>query len=199
LRNIPCHCKGFKTFHSYRFDDKTSNIAKLQTAHSDYELELEYGVIGSGKPDKKHLMTMYGTCVSLLKVIQQSSFLVTNTISNNLIEYYKQILGIDGQLNGLYARQAVSLEIQHVTELLPNKYAVTDKDGERSQLIIHDLAVYVFIEFKCFEHWVYPSKSAHYNGSLLDGEYIYIPLTTIHVLIFDCILCGNQDMRNMFN
>lgn len=178
----------------------TNDIRKLNTMYSNYELEIEYGVFGNKKNDKKYLMKIYETSETLLKLLQQSSFLISNKKTDEIINYYKDLMGITDKINNLVARQPVSLEIQHVTEILPNRYAVTDKaDGDRYFLIIYKNAVYLISSNLNVKDTgiLLDDSLTKYNGSIIDGEYIYISSEKRHLyMAFDCLRNGDKDMRS---
>jgi len=184
----------------------TNNLKHLDQTYSNYELEIEYGLKNSsdskkGVVKKEHLDLMYGTAESLLKLIQQSSFLITTLKEQEVVEYYKEQLGVTEQIGNLVARQPISLEIQHVTEIIPNKYCVTDKaDGDRYHMIIFNNGVYLISTNLNVKDTgiILDKKLSQYNGTVLDGEYIFIPSEHRHLfMIFDCLKVGDKDMRQI--
>jgi SAM-dependent methyltransferase len=184
-------------------DTKTSSQRNhILTIPSNYELEIEFGVYKDKvKPSKETLELIYTHGEQLLKVLQQSKFIIGETKRQEIIEYYKEISGIKKNITKLAGRKAISLEIQHLSEILPNKYAVTDKaDGDRYFLIIYKNNVYL-ISFSNLivkdTGIVLDKKLEKYNGSLLDGEYIYLPKKKRHLFMaFDCLRNGGRDIRN---
>jgi SAM-dependent methyltransferase len=179
----------------------TKDIHKLNTTVSNYELEIEYGATNAKAVNKSHLNTLYSTAESLLKLIQQSQFIIGSTQSAKVIQYYKDMTNADGNISNLVARQPVSLEIQHTTEYLPDKYAVTDKaDGDRYFLIIYNSCVYLISTNLIVKDTgiVLDKKLEKYNGTILDGEYIFIAKERRHVyMTFDCLRSGATDIRSM--
>jgi len=178
----------------------TRDVRKISSIYSNYELELEYGIKKQGGNKSEHLNTMYQSSENLLKMAHQSSFIIGNEQSEKDLKYYKQILNVDQKSTSLAGRQAISLEIQHVTELLPNKYAVTDKaDGDRYFLVIYEFGVYLISSNLNVKDTgiLLDKKYEQYNGTVLDGEFIYIPKERRHVfMVFDCLRNGQTDMRN---
>lgn len=177
----------------------TKDIRRINDVSSNYELEIEYGVKGSGKPKKEHLDTMYTVAENLMKFIQQSAFIIGNAMSDKIIQYYKELSNIETNIHNLVARQPVSLEIQHVTEIVPDRYAVTDKaDGDRGIIIIYQKGVY-FVNTNLTVKdtgMILDKKLEKYNGTILDGEYVYIPKEKRHVFMtFDCIRNGADDLK----
>jgi SAM-dependent methyltransferase len=179
----------------------TKDLRRLNTTSSNYELELEYGATNAKSVNKEHLNVMYNMTENLLKLIQQSLFIIGSNQSNKVIKYYKDMTGVDATVTNLVGRQAVSLEIQHTTELLPNRYAVTDKaDGERCFLIIYENGVYIINTNLVVKDTgiILDKKTEHYNGTILDGEYVYLSREKRHLFMaFDCIRNGNNDLRTV--
>jgi hypothetical protein len=178
----------------------TKDFSYLFTTASNYELEIEYGLKKSGKQKKEQLQSIYSTAESLLKYLQQSMFIIGNKRSDSVVQYYKAISNIDGNIGNLVARQPVSLEIQHVTEILPNKYAVSDKaDGDRYFLIIYQNSIYLINTNMIVKDTgiVLDKELENYNGTILDGEYIYVSKERRHLyMTFDCLRSGSKDMKS---
>ena len=84
-----------------------SDIKKLGSIYSNYELEIEYG--SDSKPDVSHLKSMYSMTESLLKLLQQSAFIVGNKQAQEVVRFYRDATGVSEETFGLVARQPVSL------------------------------------------------------------------------------------------
>lgn len=181
----------------------TKDIKKIGTTISNYELEIEYGVTAAKSVNKAHLDTLYNTAESLLKLIQQSSFIIGASQSEKVIQYYKDMTNAEANSSNLVARQPVSIEIQHTTEIIPDKYAVSDKaDGDRYFLIIYNNCVYLISTNLIVKDTgiVLDKKLEKYNGTILDGEYIFLAKEKRHAfMVFDCLRSGNTDVRPMNN
>lgn len=185
-------------------DTKTTrDLLKISNISSNYELEIEYGVTSDKAVKKEHLEKMYSVSEGLLKLIQQSGFIIGNTMSDKVIQYYRDLSNIGSSSLYLVGRQPASLEIQHVTEILPNRYAVTDKaDGDRCFLIIYQNCVYLINTNLAVKDTgiVLDSKLEHYNGTIMDGEYIYISKERRHVFMaFDCLRNGSTDLKSIIS
>ena len=154
----------------------SKNIRRLNHMVANYELELE---LITDKITNTLRTELYNQCERIVKLLQQSNFIINKSKHNKVIDYYKQLLLNDTvqHITALDARQAVSLEIQHVTDTIPDKYAVTDKaDGERYFMIIYDDQVYLISNsLKVRDTGIVLSSKLgkKYNGSVLDGEYIF--------------------------
>jgi len=177
-----------KTAQSYR---------ALNDMYATYEIELEYGLKNKLKPSLETLTTMLNENMILHKIIQQSNFLITRTLADGVISYYKNIANVSPTSTFLEARQSISLEVQYLTENIPNRYAVTDKaDGERYFLIIMNKCVYFISTNLTVRNSGIELKTDEYNGTILDGEYIFIPKLNRHMfLIFDALFIGSKDIR----
>ena len=177
----------------------TKNSNRIELTIPRYELEIE---CSSSKPNKDILLSMLHETDILLKVLQQSNYIITKTVSDKVLDEYAKILTLDrSKITNLDARQAFSLEIQHVTESLPNRYAVTDKaDGDRYQLIIIDGHVYfISTNLVVKDSGInIPKNMSKYNGTILDGELIFLPKKNRHLyMIFDCLFKGQEDIRKI--
>ena len=115
----------------------TKNYKQLNQILPSYELEIEYGLRTKSKPDDLALTMLLEQSLILHKIIQQSNYIMTQSMITEVLQSYKNIANLDDKAISLDARQPISLEIQYLTEIIPNKYAVTDKaDGDRYLLII---------------------------------------------------------------
>ena len=170
------------------------NYRQLNDTYSTFELELEYQN-KSGKPSKQTLEMLLSESIMFHKIIQQSNFLITKTVQDNVISFYKNIANVSEQTTFLEARQSISLEIQYLTETLPNKYAVTDKaDGDRYFLIVFNKHVYLISINLNVKDTGIELKSSDYDGTILDGEYIFIgPKQKFIFLGFDCLFSKGED------
>lgn len=167
---------------------------RLNDSINRYELEIE---TKSKNKNEKMLDIMFTEAETLIKVIQQSNFIVTKSTTEKVIGIYDNLLSVPStSKQALYGRQPVSLEIQYV-ESLANKYAVTDKaDGERHFLIIADNHVYLINTNLDVRDTgiVLKEKQQKYDNSVLDGELIL--LKGRHVfLVFDCLFESGIDVR----
>ena len=174
-------------------------LNKIEFTIPSYELEIDI-TSHSKSPSEKYLKTMYKETNILLKILQQSNFVISKSIENEVLGHYASILGVEkSKMISLEGRKPISLEVQHVVDQLPNKYAVTDKaDGERYFLIIYDGAVFLISDTLHVKNTgiIIDKKYNKYNDSILDGEYIFIAHLNRHLfMVFDCLFVGNVDMR----
>lgn len=207
-QRISLYVHGNETSSSFvRLDltitNTTKDIKKIQTSIPQYELEIECGIKDkvSSKEKKEIFNNIISEALLLTKVIQQSNYITTTSMNDKVIKYYKTILGLEEKSTSLDARNSFSLEIQHLTEILPNKYAVTDKaDGNRNILIIMDNRIY-FISTNLVVRdsgIELDSKLSNYNGSMIDGELIFLSKKNRHIfLAFDCLFVGLTDIRKI--
>ncbi|ARF09224.1 mRNA capping enzyme [Catovirus CTV1] len=177
----------------------SKHIKNINDVVPNYELEIEYGVNEKVKKSDA-IDIMFKEAELLLKVIQMSNYIVTNSREREVINEYAKIGGLDPEkIISLDGRQPLSLEIQHVTETLPNKYAVTDKaDGDRYFLIIVNNHVYfISTNLNVKDSGIeLPKELSKYNNSILDGELIFLPSKNKYLyMAFDCLFKGSDDIR----
>lgn len=185
---------------------KSSRILeRINSEQSDYELELEF--MSKVKPTQTIRQTIYNNIEQILKMSQMSNFIITVTESDQVLEYYKNLVveNKTEQIKSLAARQPISLEIQHAMKLA-DQYAVTDKaDGERYFMIIYENNIYFIsnnLKVKASGIKLSDKKSS-YNGTVTDGELISVFIsksdgTRIQryiYMIFDCLFVGGNDVR----
>lgn len=176
---------------------KTSQIFKnFNKTVPNYELEVEHGV--SSKPTKEAFDIMIKEVELLHKIMQQSNFIINNSTSSKVIRYYKDIANVSESATFIDARQPKSLEIQHIADTLPDKYAVTDKaDGDRYFMIIMNKHVYFISGTLNVKDSGIDLADNGADGSICDGEYIFIPKMNRHLfMIFDCLFHSNSDVRD---
>lgn len=178
----------------------TKNINRINEVVPNYELEIEYG---SDNYKKSNIIeTMFKEAELLLKIIQNSNYIMSNSRELEIIKEYSKIAGLNYEnIISLDARQPLSLEIQHVTETLPNRYAVTDKaDGDRYFLIIVEGHVYfISTNLGVRDSGIQlASNLSKYNNTILDGEFIFLASKNRHLyMAFDCLFKGSQDIRKI--
>jgi SAM-dependent methyltransferase len=175
---------------------------KINDSIANYELEVEYVTENDKSKKVDHINHIFGEVVILLKTIQQCNWIITNSVEDMVIREYARITGLNPDtIISLDARNPVSLEIQHVTEILPNRYAVTDKaDGDRYFLIILDLHVYLIsTNLNVKDTGISLHKNlSDYNDSILDGEYIFLASKNRHLYMsFECLFIGGKDIRKI--
>ena len=168
-----------------------------------YELEIDMST-KTKNPDKKYLDIIYQEITKLLKIIQQSNFIISRSLELAVLDTYAKLLVINREnVTSLEGRKAQSLEIQHVVDQLPNKYAVTDKaDGERYFLIIHNNSIFLISDLLNVKNTgiVLPESKSKYNNTILDAELIFVVKQNRYLLMcFDCLFNSGNDMRQESN
>lgn len=178
---------------------QTNSVNKIESSVPRFELEVDY-MVEKKTGNKIKLENIYNLIEVLHKVIQESNFIISTIDEEKVLTKYRELLELPGTKNvTLDGRKAQSLEIQHVVDILPNRYAVTDKaDGERSFLIIIDSEVYIISDTLHVKKTgiTLDSKSKSFNNSVLDGEYIFIAKHNRHLfMVFDCLFSEGKDIR----
>lgn len=174
---------------------------KLKSALPNYELELEL-MLKKNIKKPEYLEKMCDVATTLLKILQQSNFVISASVHENVLLEYGKILSLGKNIgNTLDGRQPLSLEIQYVTDAIANKYAVTDKaDGDRYFLIICFDHVYIISNTLVVKDIGIDISKKEYNGTILDGEYIFLPKHNRHLFMaFDCLYAKGVDMRKNNN
>ena len=173
-----------------------NNISTIDKMPPNYELEIDY----SKKSNNKDLLpSIYLEATRLLKVVQQSPFLITINKEKEVLDYYCNLVGAKRDITTLMATSTTTLEIQHIIHKLVGKYAVTDKaDGVRTNLVIFNNHVYL-IDYNLHVKdtgIILSDKLSKYNGSILDGELIFIKQQNRYVFMtFNCLFSKNNDVR----
>ena len=180
----------------------SDNINKIQKNPSLYELEIEYFAKSDKTPEKTSYNTLLKEISVLLKIIQQSNYLITKQQTTKILSLYADLMDSKlDSLTGLNTRKAISLEVQHVVDQLPNKYGVSDKaDGDRYLLFIVDNICYLISDNLVVKNIgiKLEGENRKYNYSLIDGEYIFIKNQNRHIYLgFDCLFNGNTDLRQI--
>lgn len=179
---------------------KTSkNINRLEQYASVYELEIDLSTFKGPNP-KKNLDIMLQEANSILQILQQSNYIMSNSLQDEILNFYRTLTGVEKEnLTTLAGRKPQSLEIQHVIDKLPNKYAVTDKaDGERNFLIIYGNAVFLITDLLQVKNTGITLKEnlSKYNNTIIDGELIFHQSQNRYILMcFDCLFNGGKDVR----
>jgi hypothetical protein len=172
------------------------NINSIEKNPLNYEIELECEINDKTKVTEQ----LFSISEFIIKVIQQSNNIVTKSISNNVLDKYRDILGIDNKKTNLYGRQPISLEVQHVVDQLPNRYSVTDKaDGDRYFMIILDEKCYLIsTNLIIKDSGLVVNKK--YNNSIIDGELVFLQKNNRYIyMAFDCLIYCNKNVREESN
>lgn len=172
----------------------------LNNAIPEYELEIEYGS-NTSKHSEDILNKMFSEAEILHKIIQQSNYIISLSKTQKVLDYYRELLSIkqSDSITTLDARQTITLEFQYLPDTLPNKYTVTDKaDGDRHFIIIYNNQVFfISSNLNVKDTGIrLNSKLSDYNGSIMDGELIFLPKKNRYLfLVFDCLFHKSNDIR----
>lgn len=179
----------------------TNRINRIENIFPDYELEIDL-TNKTNKPitNDKYLRKMYDEATNLLKILQQSNYIISQSLEREVLLHYNNLLGIKKERSiSLEGRKPQSLEIQHVVDILPNRYAVTDKaDGDRYFLIIYEMVVFLISDNLHVKNTgiILKKNQKEYNNSILDGELILIKEKNRYLFMcFDCLIRNNEDIR----
>ncbi|ARF09638.1 mRNA capping enzyme [Indivirus ILV1] len=177
---------------------KMSNyINRLESSSSSYELEMDL-TSKKSKIDKKYLETIFNETNTMLKIIQQSNYIISRSLQTEVLSNYAKLLDVkQDNMISLAARNPQSLEVQHIVDQLPNKYAVTDKaDGERYFLMTYNNYTFLISNLLTVKNTGMMLKDSKFNDSILDGELIFIKNINKYLFMaFDCLYNGGKDIR----
>ncbi len=166
----------------------TNNINNINNAQQNYELEIE-----NVKKSKEAFEAIIKYTNVLLKLIQNSKHIISTTEITKVKEYVKTLTG----RNDFSGANVISLEVQHVTDKLPNSYSVSDKaDGDRHFLIVYETKVYLMDNNSNVKSTGMIVKK-EYNGTIIDGELIFIGKYNAYLFLsFDCLFHKTVDTRS---
>lgn len=183
----------------------SNNINNIEDAQPIYELEIEF--VRKSKLSKKesdnYLKLMYEEIEKIKNVLQQSSFVISNEEKEAVMTEYKKLVYGDEniKIKSPYLMQPESVEIQHIVDKIPNRYSITDKaDGDRYSLLIFKDKVYLVSTGLDMKYSGIQLKSTQkkYNGTILDGEYVYIPEKNKFLyLAFDVLFYQGKNIMDM--
>jgi SAM-dependent methyltransferase len=180
---------------------QSKNINTIEKAIPAYELEIDLSAKKENLP-KTILTNIYSIITTLIKIIQESNFIIKKSLQKEVLVAYANLWNMDPKkLTKLEGRQPESLEIQHAVDQLPNKYAVTDKaDGERYALITYKNVTFLISKLLHVKNTgiILDKKVEKYNNTLLDGELIFINSEGRHIFMcFDCMYFCNKDTKEI--
>jgi SAM-dependent methyltransferase len=169
------------------------------------ELEFEVTIKNPVKKPEIPANIIYDHIISVQKVLQKSSLVVSKQSYNQVIDNFKKLVFGEQETNikDLPGMQTQAAEIPHIVDIIPNKYTVTDKaDGERYFMFINEGNIYLLsntLELKQLDGDEYSIKKSlllEYSNTILDGEYMYIASKKKFLfLAFDCLFFKGEDIR----
>jgi hypothetical protein len=146
-------------------------INKIDSSFYHYEIEIECDIKDKSKLAKQ----VFDVIEFIIKSVQSSNFIITKSMTSKVIDEYRDILSVNVNKTNLHGRQPISLEVVHVVDYLPNRYAVTDKaDGDRFFMIVIDTRCYL-ISTNLIVKDTGINVDKKFNKSIIDGELIFLP------------------------
>jgi hypothetical protein len=154
---------------------------------------------------KKLVVQIMEQIENIQKVLQKSNIVISKQSNIQVIDRLKKLLFGDQEvfIKDLPGMQTQAAEIQHIVDLIPNRYTVTDKaDGERTFMYIIDGSIYLIsntLEVKQLDlkdMGLTKAKLEEFDSTVLDGEYIFVGSKQKFVFLgFDCLVFKGQDLR----
>ncbi len=178
-----------------------TDVNNLGNTPSTFEVEIDYMNDKSNSKDKDILNIIFHQMELIKKVLANSDFIISKKEEADIIEKYKKLVynNVSSYDNSgiLYTMQPISAEVQHIVDIIPNKYTATDKaDGDKYQLFIVDNEVFLISNNLHVKKTGIKLKSGEYNDTIAEGELIHIIDSQVYVfMMFDCLLFKGEDVR----
>lgn len=172
---------------------KSSNVINnIELSSPNYEIEIECDI----KDKSNFILQLFSICEFVIKSIQGTNHIITKSLSESVLNKYRELLMIEKSKTNLYARQPISLEVQHLVDNLPNKYSITDKaDGDRGFLLIYNGRCF-FISTNLIVRDMGLEVDSKLSGTIIDGEFIFLPKYNRYLFMgFDCLRFGDINIR----
>ncbi len=142
----------------------------------NYEIEIEFVGKDSDLPNETIAKKLLANCYMILKLLQNSNFIMSNNMMNGIKEAYMKLVGIDRE--DFIAASPVTIHRDNLFKSdyiknIYNRYAVTLKaDGERYFLFVThpDSRIYLFNNSFKFIDTGYKDESM--TDTLIEGEFI---------------------------
>ena len=174
---------------------KESNTLKNKVK---YEIEIEFIGKDTNLTSNEIADKLLLLCFNILKILHNTNVIISNSLTNNLKKYYKQLIGKnydDFIAANPVALHRINLFKSEEVANIYNRYAVTLKaDGQRVFLIVYNNGkIYLFNNNFQFFDTGYKDES--WCGTLLEGEYIS---ENNEVYLYDALYSHNQDVRKRY-
>lgn len=172
----------------------SENINNIMPAQKTYEIEIDYSPI---KKDNSVLDIMLQYVMKIKKVMNGSDIIIDMKEQEDVINTYKSLVySLGDNITMLYTMQPISAEVQHIVDIIPNKYSATDKaDGEKYQMFIHKGETYLISNNLHVKKM--GIKVSGIDNTITEGELIYLEEERKYIyMMFDCLFFKNEDYRN---
>lgn len=168
---------------------QSKNLSSLNTTSSHYEIEME--IVNKNINMDNILKELY----EILKIIKNTTVPISKKEEFFVINEYKKLLGIK-YATSLENRNVISLDVYHIINYIPNRYAVTDKaDGERFFLFSTINGIYLLSNTLSIKKINLSIDDKKYYNMILDGEFVKNKDNKNIFLVFDLVYFNNIDYR----
>ena len=100
-----------------------TNINIVERTTPVYEIELEL-MKKKNTTKKEYFETFMKEIENVLKILEQTNYVIDDNEKNNVLTKYCDSFKLErNKITNLDIMQAFSLEVQHILDQLPNKYA----------------------------------------------------------------------------
>ena len=168
-------------------------INNINTKSKCYEVELDYNF-----KNDKDIDIINNITIEIKKVLEDTDNLLSNSQKEKVIKKYKELVygGNVDKYNGLYCMHPVSIDIKPLLDIIPNRYATSDKaDGENSVLYINDDTYLIDCNLRVSKIDIDLGKNKKsLSNSLIEGELIKVGNKKIF-MGYDCLYYKNKDVR----
>ncbi len=166
----------------------------IMGATKSYEIEIDYSP--KNDVDNKNLDIILNEAETIKKVMVGSNIIIDIKEEREILENYKQLVygNMGEQVTILYTMQPISAEVQHIVDIIPNKYSATDKaDGEKYQLFVHKGEAYLISNNL---HVKKTGMKAKLKNTIVEGELVYLEEKKVYTyMMFDCLYYDGEDYR----
>jgi hypothetical protein len=186
------------------FIKSASNPNLLSQSPLTYEIEIDYSpqALKDTKyktiPNEKILDMILNEVDKFKQVLDNTNMIISKEESDSVISQYKKLsYGYETHTSTqIYYMKAISADVQHIIDKIPNHYSVSDKaDGLHYILFIIKGIVYLISGNLGVRKTKYIIDGM--DMTIIEGELIHLPKENKYLfMMFDCLYFNGKDIRN---